>query len=565
MPIEIELPDGSIAEFPDGTSNDAIKGALQKRFGGTNQPPGVPEYSPPGVQGYDPKTGEVSRQYGMAGSAAMGAADATTLGWGDELASYLGSAISGVPRDQVLSEMRGDAQTAQEQNPGSYLAGQIGGGLAQGVATGGAGFGTSAANAGAGLGKVALGSAVDGMLYGGAYGSGSADADLRGRLAGMISGGGTGFLVGGAIPLALAGANKAVKKAISPFTTSPERIAAADLLTQEGIPLTAGQRTGSKGLRYAESEIGGAKAADIMERQAGAFTDAAMRRAGGSGRATSENMTAMADRLGKGFEDISSRNTLQTDGQLLQDMIGTLREYNRVLPSEQKQILGNIATDIGERFQSGGGAMSGKDYQTIRSRLTRMAKNYHSRDNEFSTALRGLRDALDGGMERSINPADVGAWSELRRQYGNMKTLENAIAGAGGEDAAMGLISPARLRMAASSGNRGGYARGQGDFAELAKAGQAVMSPLPNSGTAARTAVRNLGSPMLAGGGALAGGIPGLVAGLAAPALAGKALMSAPVQRYLANQTVSSASNPVREAIISALIRGGTIPAIEGR
>ncbi len=30
--IEVELPDGTIAEFPDGTPNDVIKGALQKRF-----------------------------------------------------------------------------------------------------------------------------------------------------------------------------------------------------------------------------------------------------------------------------------------------------------------------------------------------------------------------------------------------------------------------------------------------------------------------------------------------------------------------------------------------------
>jgi len=30
--IEVELPDGSVAEFPDGTSNEAIQGALRKRF-----------------------------------------------------------------------------------------------------------------------------------------------------------------------------------------------------------------------------------------------------------------------------------------------------------------------------------------------------------------------------------------------------------------------------------------------------------------------------------------------------------------------------------------------------
>lgn len=35
--IEVELPDGSIAEFPDGTPPETIKGALQRRFGGGKQ------------------------------------------------------------------------------------------------------------------------------------------------------------------------------------------------------------------------------------------------------------------------------------------------------------------------------------------------------------------------------------------------------------------------------------------------------------------------------------------------------------------------------------------------
>jgi len=38
--IEVELPDGTVAEFPDGTSNDVIQSALQKRFG---QPLGAGE------------------------------------------------------------------------------------------------------------------------------------------------------------------------------------------------------------------------------------------------------------------------------------------------------------------------------------------------------------------------------------------------------------------------------------------------------------------------------------------------------------------------------------------
>jgi hypothetical protein len=40
MPIEIELPDGTVVEFPDGTSNDVMKSALAKRFApaGATQP-----------------------------------------------------------------------------------------------------------------------------------------------------------------------------------------------------------------------------------------------------------------------------------------------------------------------------------------------------------------------------------------------------------------------------------------------------------------------------------------------------------------------------------------------
>lgn len=34
MPIQIQAPDGSIAEFPDGTPDDVIEGVMQKEFGG---------------------------------------------------------------------------------------------------------------------------------------------------------------------------------------------------------------------------------------------------------------------------------------------------------------------------------------------------------------------------------------------------------------------------------------------------------------------------------------------------------------------------------------------------
>lgn len=220
MPVfELQGPDGKTYEI-DAPDQKAALSAFQsfaapKVDPATNQPRGVPEFVPPGVQGYDPKTGEVTPQYSRGGSAAMGAADATTLGWGDELASYLGSALSGVPREQVLSEMRGDAKAAQQQNPGSYLAGQIGGGLAQGV-SGVGGLATKAAIKGGGtLGKIALGSTVDGIVGGGAYGAGSADEGNR--VSGGAWGAGLGGLTGLAAPLAIAGVSATAKPFLAPL------------------------------------------------------------------------------------------------------------------------------------------------------------------------------------------------------------------------------------------------------------------------------------------------------------------------------------------------------------
>jgi hypothetical protein len=82
------------------------------------------------------------------------------------------------------------------------------------------------------------------------------------------------------------------------------------------------------------------------------------------------------------------------------------------------------------------------------------------------------------------------------------------------------------------------------------------MAPLPNSGTPARLAAMN----MLALPGAVAGGPVGWGAaavGALTPALVGRALMSAPVQRYMGNQAVANhpiAGNSRIAAVIDALM-----------
>lgn len=220
--FQITGPDGKKYRVT-GESPEGAMQALRKMVGaGQPAPSGghdVPEYVPPGVEGYNPESGLVER-FNMGESAAYGAADTATFGFGDELASYLGGALTGTPREQVLAEMRGNQQQAQEQNPGSYLTGQLAGGVAQGVvaspATLTANLTTRATPL---LGRVLAG-AGDGLVAGGIYGAGSG-TDAESRVMEAVYGGGTGLIAGGAFPLVSAGASKVFETARNAMSARP--------------------------------------------------------------------------------------------------------------------------------------------------------------------------------------------------------------------------------------------------------------------------------------------------------------------------------------------------------
>ena len=348
------------------------------------------------------------------------------------------------------------------------------------------------------------------------------------------------------------------RRAVTPMPLSPERRAVVDALRAEGVDLTAGQASGSKPLRYAESMFGdapgaGGQAAALADRQGEQFTSAAMRRAGADGLATPEALQANYQRLGNEFDTLAARNTLTADTRLGTDINNALQRYGRKLPSEQRQIVGNEAVEIIQRFQQGGGAMAGRDYQTIRSDLSRRAHSARINDPEFSNALRGLRNSLDDLMERSVSSADAEAWRTANREYGAQKTIEKAAAAAG-ESAAGGRITPAQLRVAAAGNDRSAYARGQGDFAELSRAGNAVMTPLPNSGTAQRLNIGQILSAILGTAGATTMNPALAIAGAAAPGLAGRALLSRPVQGYLNNQMLAGPGSTGAERVSRALM-----------
>ncbi len=218
--FQITGPDGKAYRI-SGESPEGAMSALRKMLG--NVP--AQEVTPSTGLDFDPveraKATLASREAGLArehpsemasrhplanreasktDSVARGAADTATLGFGDEGAALVGSMLTGTPYEQILEEVRAKDTAAKEQNPKSYMAGQIGGGLAQAAATGGAGLLNNATS----LGGRMLGSGLTGAAAGTLHGAGSG-TDAKSRVTNALIEGITGGAVGAALPAVATG------------------------------------------------------------------------------------------------------------------------------------------------------------------------------------------------------------------------------------------------------------------------------------------------------------------------------------------------------------------------
>jgi hypothetical protein len=328
-------------------------------------------------------------------------------------------------------------------------------------------------------------------------------------------------------------------KAITPMSIPAHRQGYVDSLRAEGVEPTAGQVTGRRPLQYMESHWGESplasqKAAETLQKPLEQFTRAALARVGVTAdRATPEVIDKAFGRIGKQFDDLSARNSAPVDQQYIQDLFKARSEYDHLFVDPLRKPVVESVVDHAVNQLVKTGKMDGTQYKALRSRIERMRRD-NQKDPEVSMFLGEVRDSMDNLMERGIkanNPADLGAWKEVRRQYRNMLPIEGAVTGAETKD----LISPAKLRQGVVKQDRRGYARGKGDYGELAKSGNVVLESLPQSGTAPRQ-LTSSGILHQIGTGA-----------------AGTALMSPAVQAYLKNQALAGVRTPgARSALTSA-------------
>jgi hypothetical protein len=370
-----------------------------------------------------------------------------------------------------------------------------------------------------------------------------------------------------------------IRRGVTPITqnlNANERglIAAAG---NEGIPLTAAQRTGSptlRGLEETMSRIPGSAGTmrGTFDDQHAAFNRAVMERTGtAADNAGPDTLRRVSGDLGQTFDNLAARTTLNIDQQFADDIVRTATEYGRRLPTDVAPVFTSYMDDLQPIINMVARGMnprvSGEVYQTVRSNLTTRIRNATNPD--LKDALGGIVQALDDAVTRSAagNPTLAAEWNQVRGQYSAYKTVDRAMSGGTQADRSAADIPYGAFSQAVKGADREGYARGRGQYGELAKLADYLAPRVPNSGTPERLMWANLLTGGTLGGGALAGGaspeiaMATAAATAAAPNVAARLYNSGRVQSYLSNQAMPQL--PMGPVIASQAVRSG-LDAIPG-
>jgi len=336
-----------------------------------------------------------------------------------------------------------------------------------------------------------------------------------------------GLAAGAAVPVAAA----AARGVISPLTQrlTPQEQRLVQVADAEGIPLTPGQRTGSKGAQVVESVFANTPGAsgpmqNTLRNQREQFNRAALERAGVTATDASPDTINRAFRTaGQTFDDLANRTTLSVDRQFVNDVRQVESEYGRRLPTDVAPVFQSYMNDLEPALSAAttgqNPQIAGDIYARIRSGIGRRIRAASGRP-DLQEALGGLQTALDDAVERSTSGPLRQEWQDARRQYQALMTIDKAMRGGTQGDRAAANIPFNALRQATVQGDRAGFSRGRGQMNELARVGDFIADRIPNSGTASRQMVLNpLEWPGLIGGG-----------------IASRAYNTGVGQRYLTNQ-----------------------------
>lgn len=367
-----------------------------------------------------------------------------------------------------------------------------------------------------------------------------------------------------AAPFGAIGAANIARTTITPNPGSPSRLESAKRLRAQGIPVTAGQATGSPALRLAEDTAPGLLG--MFDDQIGKFTDVIMKRLGvtdevikklgGSDKianAGPKYLKAASEIIGKKFDDFVSGNNIPATQELL-DKVKDARVQYQYLTAKNNvaPIVKGILSHVDDAVTTGR-PITGKQYKEWRTTLSKASTGS---DGPLRDYAKTTMDALDDAMERGLiasgqSTAQLEKYREARAQWGEFLAVVRAMKA--GPLADQGLIDPSKFRSGISGQGGISYATNTRPVAELARDAANVTAQMPHSArqnlqlqtllTGTKPAVGAGGllyaltqNPQIASAGAVA-------AGTVAP-IAKQAFIASKIgQKYLGNQLLTE---PVR-------------------
>ncbi|WP_202911071.1 hypothetical protein [Stenotrophomonas maltophilia] len=540
MPIEVELPDGNVVEFPDGTDNATMERALSQYrsgspradFSGVSTSVDTTARNPLALlsMGGPAASGVTAEQLAQENSArratfdpvAARAAELSNRQQAFNQAPLIGQFASGAG-SRVASAAMGlgqllgltDEQDAQRQADQMAF---MDGNSAASVGKVAGDIGLLAAPGGA-IGKIpSIGGRIAGnAALGAGYGALDPVTGDESRLENAAIGGAAGG-IGGAAQSALGALAGRARAAVDPI-----RQRAIEVAREQGIPLHISQLSQSIPLKTMASVakyLPFSGAGEAASRQQGAFNRAVGRTFGAdTPQFTDEAMAAARKGMSGRFQEIYDRNNIPVDEAVAARLASRQSQVSEPLLKEEAAVVERYAQKI--RDEVADGKITGPIYQRLRTNLMEAEKRANP---GVAAAIKGLRGELDEIAAEAVGEADSAALKALRSQWANFRTTENVlrqVAGAGGD------VRPAALWPAIRSGSTK-------EMRELARTGQVLLKdPIPDSGTSGRL----LAGGLLGGGGFVGGAesilpLAGLLAG---GATAGRVLNSGLLAGAVAN------------------------------
>jgi hypothetical protein len=486
------------------------------------------------------------------------------IGYGlQQVGAEAGSAV-GLVEPSTVQRLRQEEERRRAENApfmesgagrAGYIAGSIGSVLVPGAALARApgmiGAGARALTAPQTFRAAATG--------GGLLGAAQPVAEEESRAAGAIMG-----ALGGTVGQAV---GRGISRIAQPVTSTatPQVERAAQRLEQVGVPVDIAERMGSENLRavrrfLTDNPISASVMKKGAEKTQSAFNTAALRLIGEQGDAALPEVLARADdRIGAVMDGIAKNNRIKVDDRMVSELAALEEAASMTLESAKlaplRNQLNNILSKVDDQDR-----ISGEAYQRIRTLAANMGRD----DKTLAGVSQQLRETIDSALERTAGPDAAAAIKQARKQYRNLKLLEQGIG-----TSETGDVSAAALARAASTTRQRGaalYNRGDADMARLARSAATMRETMPQSGTVPRAGIQAAGAAIPAVGALVynlhtgqepAENVLGLgalgAAAMFAPRGAARLYQSPAIQRYLMRGIQSPLA---RRALLSPGARG---------